>query len=109
MSSLSSRCTLGGEGGVGNDRVVSLTDTRASCRAKSEARAKRISEREARKEVDDVPLLRQLELDEEEDENEVDESGFGGEVCAIEKVSALDERLESCWPRLNLNGGEVDG
>ena len=109
MSSLSSRCTRGGGGGGGDDGVVSLTDMRASCRAKSEASAKRISEREARKEVDDVPLLRQLELDGEEDENEVDEPGFGGEVCAVEKVPAVDERGESCWPRLDLIGGEVDG
>ena len=58
MSSLSLCCARGGEGVGGKDgELVSLTDTRASCKAKSEARAKRISEREARKEVDDVPLL----------------------------------------------------
>ena len=57
--------------------MLSLTDRRASCRAKSEASAKRISEREARKEVGGVPPWRELELDDEKDEDE-DKDGDGG-------------------------------
>lgn len=96
MSSLLLCCADGGGGG--SDGVLSLTDRSADCRAKSEASAKRISEREARNEVADVPLLRQLEL---EDEDEVEDKGDdGGEGWAVESAEAIllevDERWESC-------------
>ena len=85
-----------------------MTARRASCRAKSEASAKRISEREARKGVGGVPPLRQLELNDDEDEDEdEDEDGDGGggneggegwAVASAEVIMlAVDERWESCW------------
>ena len=57
MSSLLSYCRDGGGGGGGDSGLVFWMDRRASCRAKSEASAKRISEREARKGVGGVPPL----------------------------------------------------
>ena len=102
MSSSLLCCANGGGGG--GDGVLSLTDRSADWRAKSEASAKRISEREARKEVAGVPPLRQVELDDEKDE--VDDKGDGGaEGCAVESAEAIllavDERCESCWRRFD--------
>ena len=98
MSSSLLCCADGGGGG--GDGVLSLTDRSADWRAKSEASAKRISEREARKEVADVPPLRQLVLDDEDDEVE-DRGDGGGEAWAVESAEAIllavDERCESCW------------
>ena len=107
MSSLSLCCARGGGGGGGGNKgVLSLTARRASCRAKSEASAKRISEREARKGVGGVPPLRELELDEDEDEDGDggggDEGGEGWAVASAEVIMlAVDERWGSCWRRVD--------
>lgn len=96
MSSLYSCCA--GDGCDGNTGG-------SSCRAKSDASANWISEREARKSVGGVPRSRQLELDDEVDEDEDEaggggggESGEGWAVASVEVILlAADERWESCW------------
>ena len=105
MSSLFSR--RAGDGGGGNTGVSSLMDKRASCTAKSDASAKRISEREARKGVGGVAPLRELERDDDEDEveDEVGGEGEGGKGWAVASAEvillAVDEGRESCWRRFD--------